>query len=218
MGVIIRMNSKELVQDFLGEFNNRKFNFLLVSHDIKTNGSRKNVYSLNRLIPPPNVTSIYVNKGMCDKYVNAYLEYIQGKQASALIAAMVKLAVVDDTNVVILCSEREAEYNYTKIICQYIESLYGVKTYSYKKFSKDPKGCKSKPKNKDKFLKKLKAKMENFDPEKISSSVDVDGLKNKLKGWSRKELIHFCDDNHIKYDDDFSKKELIKKIIKKVTK
>lgn len=218
MGAIIRMNSKQLLNHFLGEFNNQKFNFLLVSYDIKTNGKCKNVYSLSRLIPPPNVTSIYVNKGMCDKYIDAYLNYLQGKQNAALVAAMVKLAVVDDTNVVILCSEREAEHEYTKIICKYIESLYGIKTYSYKKFCKNPKKCKSKPTDKDKFSKKLKSRLENFDPDKMRTSIDVNGLKAKLNSWSKSDLIQFCKKNEIKYDKNCSRKELIKAIMKKIRK
>lgn len=212
MGAIIRMSSKEFLKKFVKEEDYRKFNFLLISEDIKNNKEYNNVYSLKALIPPPNIISIFVNEGRSDKYVRKYIDYLRFPKVEALLTVIVKLAIIENSNVILLCSESEKEFGYLKIICDYIEKVYKVKTYSYKKYINNPKAC-EKVKDKKEVVKILEKKLKNFD-EDVETGVNKKELKRRLQELSKKELRGYCKYHSISVDKDDSKEKIIKRIIK----
>lgn len=212
MAVIIKMDSKEFLDDFVKEFNYKKYNFLLVSQDIKTKKTYDNVYAIPSLIPPPNVIAKLINSGKASDYEKKYVQYLSAPKQDALITVLVKLAVVENSNVVLLCSKDEDKYCYLDILANYIESIYGAKVYSYKKYKKNPKKCDSAGDRKKKIVKVLRKKMKNIDTS-AEPTVDKSELKDRLGQLKTKELISFAKDKGLKLKKDMSKKEMIKKII-----
>lgn len=212
MGAIIRMSSKEFLKTFVKKEDYRKFNFLLISEDITSLGKYKNVNSIPTLIPPPNVVSVFVNEGLSDKYVKKYINYLQLPRVEAILTVIVKLAIVENTNVVLLCSEKEDEFGYLNIIGKYIKTVYNVPTYSYKRFRKDPSSCES-VKNKKKVIKILDHKLKNIDTS-AESNINLHEMKRRLQTLSKKELRGFCKQHSIDCKKDDTKEKLIKRILK----
>lgn len=218
MGLIMKMDSKKFINKFLKEFNPEEFQFLLISENITTNNEHKNVMALPALIPPVNISSIYVNEGFSKEYKKKYLEYLKKENIKALVTIIVNAAVIQNLNVVLLCSKSESEFKYLDMICEFIEAEYKMKTYSYKKFSKDPKKS-MQIDNKEKVsnilfknIEKLKESGANFD-----SKINESKLEKKLNKLDKKELVKYCKYKNIKVNKGASKKDIIKKIVKRLT-
>lgn len=215
MGVIIRMDSKKFIKDFLKEQDPMKFQFILISENITTKEKFKNVKAIPRLIPPLNVMSEYINEDF-KSYKKSYLSYLKQPQIEAFLSIIVKAAVVNDLNIVLLCSKSENEFKYLKLICNYIEEIFKMKTYSYKQFKKDQKAMKIK--NKDEIMKILGKKFERMEKEEVDLETKYDKKKlvKELKKLGRKELIRLAKSKNIKLDEDMDKEEMAKKIAKKI--
>lgn len=212
MGAIIRMSSKEFLKSFVKNEDYRKFNFLLISEDIKNENKYKNVNSIPTLIPPPNIISAFINEGFSDKYIKKYINYLQIPRVEAILTVIVKLAVVENTNVVLLCSEKEDEFGYLKLIGKYIKTVYKVPVYSYKRFKSDPSSCEMVRKKKE-VVKILDNKLKNID-NSANPNINLNEIKRRLQTLSKKELRGFCKQHSIGYKKDDSKEKIIKRILK----
>lgn len=218
MGCIIRMDSEKFVMKFLKEYDANDFQFILVSDNITTTKKYKNIMAIPALIPPPNVISEYINEGFSKDYKKKYLDYLKKDDVNALVSILVK-AAMGDMRLVLLCSKSEDEYKYLKMLCEFIENYYKLKSYKLKDFKKDPeKACKIK--NKDEVVKILSKTMEKLKDvgENLSPEIDKDKFIKKLKKLEKKELYTFCKNKGIKVDKDMGKDDLIKKIKKKLFK
>ena len=216
MAVIMKMVSDTFLNKFIKDEDYKNFNFLLVSENIKTDKKYKNVYVLNSLIPPANVISEFIANGNSDRYMKKYVDYLSTSKPSTLIAVAVKLAALENSNVVLLCTKDEDEFKYLDILCQYIEHLYDVKICTYKKYKKNPEKY-DLTKNKKKIAKVIKEEINKAEDSRYnskSSYVDKSALKEKLKELSKKELKALCKQNSIDYKKDMEKKDLIKVILK----
>lgn len=214
MGSIIKIASKDFLKRFCEKEDVTKFNFLVISEDIKTKSKFDNVYALKRLIPPPNIVSVFVDKGFCKKYKGMYLDYLSIPENEILLTSLVKCAVVDNTNVVLICSEHEKQYMYLEMICEYLENIYKVNTVTYKQYKKHPGDCNSDINRKEvDYILKVKIKSAKI---AVDDSITIDSkmFKEKLKDCSRKELLKFCKVNDIKFKKDDDKPQLIKRILK----
>jgi len=213
MAAIIKMNSKEFLDDFLKNFNYKKYNFLLVSQDIKTEKKYDNVYATPSLIPPPNVVSELLGSGNASKYEKKYVNYLSNPKVESLITVLVKLATVENSNVVLLCSKDEDEYGYLDILGDYITAIYGAKVFSYKKYKKNPKKCNSVGDNKKKIIKVLKKKLNDIDTD-AEATIDKSEIKERLKQLKKSELIEFAKSKGLKLKKSMEKSDMVKKIIK----
>lgn len=212
MGTIIRMNSKEFLKDFLGKFNPMAYNIVLVSEDIKTKQKYKSVTSLPKLIPATSVISKLVSDCDDKEYYKRYYSQLSQKECDMLITIIVKLALVDDVDVILMCSETESEYGYLEGICNYIEEFYLVDTYSYKKYKKNPKKCRIK-----KSRKTEKAVMRRFEAYRKmqtgKSRVSKSDIKGKLEKLDKSDLKQLAKRQGIKASG-MSRSDMIKKILK----
>lgn len=217
MGAIIRMDSKKFMKDFIPEIEKHEdYQFIVISENITTKNKFKNVKAIPRLMPPPQVVGTYVDEGM-KEYKQVYLQYLKNPQIEAFISIIVKAAVVNDMNLVLLCSKSEDEYKYLDLICEYIEQVYGLNTFTWKDFQKNPEKA-SKIKHKDDVMKTLTKKFNKME----KSNVDLDTKPDKedvikeLKKFDKKELKKYAKSKKIKLGDDMDKKDMIKKIAKKM--
>lgn len=214
MACIIQMSSDKFLDSFIKKYDYKKFNFLLISEDVKTSKKYKNVYSIPTLLPPPNIVSEFVARGYTNKYVKKYVDYLQTPRVEAMITVLVKLCVIDNSNVILLCSKAENEFRYIDIICQYIENIYGVKTYTYKKYKKNPDKCEEiSDKEKKKIVKVLEYKLNQIQDIE-SPRLSKKEAKSRFETLNKKELKAYLKSQGINYDSDDSKKSMIKKLLK----
>jgi len=213
----MKMNSKTFMKKFLREYNPDDFQFLLISEDITTSGEHKNVMSIKALIPPINIASIYVNEGMTKEYKKKYLEFLKKDNIKALVTIIVNAAVIHNNNIVLLCSKSEDEFGYLDMLCEFIEAEYKMKTYTFKKFHKDPERA-LQIDNKEKVSNIVFKQMEKLKESGINldSKVDPEKVKKKLKKLDKDELIKYCKHKGIKVDPEMPRKKIIKKIMKRL--
>lgn len=207
MATIIRMGSDEFVKKFIKKEDYKKFNFLLVSDDVFTDKSFDNVYSLKALLPPPNIISVFINEGYSERYRDKYFKYLSNPRVEGLLTVIVKLVVVDKSDVVLLCSKNETEFKYLSMICEYIEAVYHVKSCSYKKYTKNREKYRDMKYGK-KTLNVLKKKLKEIKEVPVPQ-ITRSEMKKRLKSMDKKELRILCKKNSIDFSKDDSKKDLI---------
>lgn len=211
MASIIIMRSDELLDSFLTKFNVENYNFIAISDDIKTTQDESNVFSLKRLLPPSKALTCMINGNDIEGYFKKYFRYLSRPEVEIFLTTIVKLAVMEDSNVVLLCSKAEDEMKYLKAIKKYLETVYHVNVYSYKKYKKNPKKCDS-VENKKKTEKILKEKIKRS--QNVRIELDKDEVLSRLKHMSTQAIIDFAKANDIKVKKSMSRKEVIKKITK----
>jgi hypothetical protein len=216
MGAIIRLNSKKFINDFMSEVNHKDFQFILVSDFITTDGRCDNVRAIKRLMPPPNVMREFVD-GNKKAYKKAYMKYMQNPDIESIIAIIVKAAIVNDMKMVLLCSKSEAEFEYLEYLCEFIEAVFKMKTYSWKDYSKDPEAA-SKVKNKDEVIRIFNKKYEMMQKTGVdlSTTHNKDKYIKEVKKLGRKGMKKLAKSKNIKLDEDMSKDDMAKKIVKKL--
>lgn len=220
MGCIIRIDSEKFITKFLNEFNCKDFQFIPISENITSNRTHKNIMPIPALMPPPNIISTFINEGYGKEYKSKYYNYLSKDEVNILVLTMVKAAALSDMQIVLICSKSEDDYKYLKLICEFIENEYKLKTYTLKDYNDNPSKA-NKVKNKDEIIKivtKVMSKLQDSDIKTVSATIDKDKFIKKLKKLDKKELKVYCKSKGIKIDDDFDKDEIIKKIKKKVFK
>lgn len=213
MSHIICMDSKEFLKKFIKKYNHKKYTFFLISEDVKTSGDYDNVYLLKALIPPPNVVSEFVNKGYSKKYKEKYLQYLTMPKVEMFLTIIVKFAVMDKRDVVLLCSDNETQYKYLKLISVYLENVYNVNTCSYSEYDKNPEKSVA-YKSKKQVLKILEKKLSNIKASDMKTSVNLKVFKKRLQSLSKKELKSYCKERGISIKKDDDKDDIIKRILK----
>lgn len=219
-GIIIKMNSKKFFKKFIEDKNVilKRYNYILISHEINTNGTHDNVTRATTLIPPASVIGHQIN-GDIDKYYNSYMEYLATPECLHLLLTMVK-ASIDGMDIVLLCSKSEDEYAYLDMINEFLQRNFSINVYDFEDVVNDIDKCrKLKDINATKkamlsaieYLRK--AREEN---KKLQDKKDKVKVKSELKDMKKKELKSICKDYGIKFDKDAEKKDLIKKILKKM--
>lgn len=214
----MRMNSEKFIMNFMKDYDPSEFQFILVSENISTEKRYKNVMSVPALIPPPNIIATHINEGYGKEYKKKYLDFLKKGEINSLVSIIVK-AALGGMNIVLLCSKSEDEYKYLKLLCEFIEDEYKLKTYTLKSFKEDPKKA-SKIKNKEEVVRVLAKAMEKLHDvgNKLSPEIDEDKFIKRLKKLDKNELRVYCKNKGIKIDNDMDKKDIIKKIRKKVFK
>lgn len=230
MGSIIRVGGEEALSKFLKHEDVRsdieKYHFIVISDHVKIReldkkGSPKNakLTYFKGLVPNPGVVAIRVNGGT-KEYKNAYLDQLQTDLMDSVVSIIVKSAIPNDLNIVLVCSETEdKDWGYLKLLCKYIEIAYKAKTYSYKKYLKDVKKA-SKVENIDEITaivtKKLSKYADQFDfnVEIGMNGVPKDKVKKKYSEMSRKKLIKIAKKKDIKVSKDDPREKIVKKLVK----
>lgn len=216
MGAIIRMESKKFFKDFLPEVNQKDYQFIVISEFIKTNGKSPNVKAIQRLMPPAKVLSEFID-GNKKAYKKAYLNYLQNPQIESFLSIIVKAAVINDMNIVLICSHSENEFKYLKYICEYIETVFKLKTYTWADFNTDPEKAR-KIKNKDEVAQILNKKFEKMQKlgVNLETNVDKEKVVKQLKELGKKGMKKIAKAKGIKLDEDLSKDKMAKKLAKKL--
>lgn len=219
-GIILKMNSKKFFKKFVEDKDVilKKYNYILASHEINTNGTHENVVRVTSLVPPASIIGHQIS-GDISKYYNAYMEYLATPECLHLLLTMVK-ASIDGMDMVLICSKTEDEYAYLDMIGEFLERNFAIKAYEFEEFVDNEDKCR-KLKDVDATKKAMasaieylrKAKEEN---KKIQDQKDKVKVKAELKDMKKKELKGICKEYGIKYDKDSEKKDLIKKILKKM--
>lgn len=218
MACLIKMDSKKFIKDFCKEYNPHNFHIILVSKDITSRGKYDNVYVAEDLYPTKEVFGARINAGS-KEFELKYLRQLQNhKDASFILATIVKSIIKYKMNVVLLCSETEDEYGFVDIICDYLETVYKLPTVTMKQLKKKgDKLLKKSPKNIDEiekaYLKVITSMEETSDSKK---EKDKEGKKlrkelHKLIDESKKKKLYKMLTKYSDFDediDDCTKQEL----------
>lgn len=214
MACIITMNSKELLTKFITKYDYRRYNFLLISENVKSNGQHKNVYSIPSLIPPPNIISTFITEGYGKTYANNYIDYISTPRVESMITIAVKLATMDKSNVIFLCSKDEEECKYMHLISQYIQTTYKVPTFTFEQYNKNPKKCEmASEKINKKTIKILEKKISAIKNVEKEAKKSVKNFKEYVKKLDKDDLKALSKQLHITDYKKYSTKKLRKKVI-----
>lgn len=214
MGCIIHMNSETFINDLLKEYDHRTFQYVLISQDITTEKRYNNAISLTGLLPSPDVITEYINEGFTEGYKKECLNFYKKPEKNSLIAILVNMAL-KGFNIVLLCSAKEEEFKYLKLLCDFIEEQYKLLTYTYKKYNKNPEKA-MKIENVEEVGRILTKKMESFQSQGINIQENIDPEKylKKLKKLSSEELRAYAGRLGVKVNSEISDKKILKKLKK----
>lgn len=215
MASIILMKTSEFINEFCGKYNHRNFNFLLISNDVKTKGKYNNVTQLRSLLPPTNAVSAYLNGSDKQAYHQKYYKHLASAQNDSILTTVVKLAAIDDTNIVFLCTDDEAEIKYLKPLQTYIETVFYVKVCKFKEYRQNEKKCECNI-NPKKTNKALAYKFKVLQEKNVGVPSIRAHIYPKLQEMKTKQLIKFAESKGIYVKKDISREKLLKKIDKEL--
>lgn len=215
MASIIIMRSDEFLKSFINTYNYENYNFILVSSDITTSHKFKNVFRIKQLLPPTKAISCKLNGNDKDEYYKKYVKHLMRPDIEIYLTTIAKLVVSENSNVVILCSKDEDEsLGYIKILKDYLEEIYKLKVYTYKKYKKDKDPDSAM--NKKKTLKIIAKKLQIAAESGTEANIDMEEFVGRLKHMKKKTVYEFAKSRGIKVNKNMDKSEIIKKIMKKL--
>lgn len=146
MNYIIRCEGEGVLNDFLeslSEKEQKAVKIILCSLDLNPKGFnyfKKQLFKYKILVPPPNIIARYIS-GDIDKsdYKKEVIHFYNNPEVSFYINQLVSELFNNNSILVLACSDLEKDYSYIKILTDdYIEPIYGIDTYSAKKYHKKP--------------------------------------------------------------------------------
>lgn len=215
MGTIIQMTSKELVKDFLPNIKDvNDYNFITISENVRVKNKLENVKAIPRLIPPIAAMNLFTS-GDKKGYKKAYHQYLNTIEIDAFIYIMLKAVVDHDLKLVLICSPFEAQFNYIKLLTDYIESIYDLKTYTVKSYLKDKESA-HKISNLDTVRAIINKKAEKLEKSGIDINPDKSDkeLIKDLKQLKKKDLIKMAKKRNVKIKKGDGRKKIAKAIAK----
>lgn len=214
MSTIITMNSKEFLKKFIRKYDYRDYQFLLISNNIKSTGKHKEAYSLDSLTPTSLTLSTLINGNDKKAYKRKYLNHLSSPKNDGLITLIMKLMVFDEADVILLCTEEEESFGYMKLLKEYIEGIYGVDVYSFKKYDKDPDSAES-VSNPKRTVKILKKKLQTMDKRAVTGEkMSKKAVRSKLNELTKKELKMYAKERGIIIPKGVDKEALVKFLTK----
>lgn len=206
---MILMKSSEFIKDFCGKYDHTKFNVILVSNDIKTKGKHSNIYKATSLLPPTNAVSSYLNGNDKKSYYNKYFKHLACAQNDGIITTLVKLVTVDNTDVILLCTDDEAELKYFKPLKIYLEKVYNIKVFKFKDYKKNPNKCESDI-NPQKTRKVLNYKYKIMKEHNVGVPLIRSSVLPVLNRMKRKAVYNMARSYGVHIKSDWSKEKMIK--------
>jgi hypothetical protein len=191
---IVKITSRDKLNKILKKLSDdiSRAEFLVASEIIKRKDLPEDAVVLNYgfLIPSPALITIYSVEGRKhSEYDKDYLRYLSHPANMYFINEALMNASEYDLDVFLICALDEEEYGYIEMTGDFIESLYGIKVLSSKKYL-NGKQCKIDNENLysrcKSFKTKLRVKMEDshLNPEAMFKGMifKKDLKKMKKKG------------------------------------
>jgi len=103
------------------------------------------------------------------------------------------------------------------MLCEYIEAVFKLKTYSYKKYMKDPDKA-LKVKNKDEIKKILAKKFEKAERQgvRLDTESNKERYLKELKKLGKKGMKQLAKARGVKIDKDLGTEKMAKQLLKKL--
>ncbi len=226
-GMMISVDSKQFIEDFINEEIVSEYYYVIVSDMIKISDgdsiAKSKISILRSLIPPTKVRGRKINENMTE-YCNAYMRYLASPEIFPSIVTLVK-AYLNGLNIVLICSDdEEKDLKILYLLSQYILDTFGITVFPYDYYRKHKKECRKVQDNLDDVYKVYESAVEWAKSHKSEGQLEREQNKTKerlqeeLKEMDSKELKKICKELDIIYDKSMSKKEIRKAIIKKVLK
>lgn len=179
---LIRMSPKDLI-DFGKNQNAKKAQYVVVSRDLTVLDSDDNIVAMKELIPPSSIMAEFMNKGYTKKYRKSFKRYLSDPTIMVSIAALATAVVTNKVPVIVLCSEREHDCKYTKVLFEFLKEEFGIKGVSYKKYLRKPN-----KKIPSKKLKKIKNKVDDIRHKLNSAKITNTNVRARLMSYKAQLL------------------------------
>lgn len=191
---LITMDSKTWVTSLCKDFDPNEFQYVVISRDIKSNNSSARVISLTGLCPPTEtVLSKFIEKGFCKAYKKGYANVLKDPKNIQAIANIVEVLFKGDKDIIFMCSPREKEYKYLKLLTEHISKKFGIKIIKYKEFKEDPK-----KEHNDKKTRKNALLKAREDKKALKKSNPISNQGKEYKRIEYFSAVNFCTDEQIK--------------------
>ena len=215
-GCIVRMTDKDYLEKFINKVKPESFTRVIISQSIRLDKDYPDTLRLKNLFPPPYCTSINIrNDGCTDEYVEAYREYLQRPEHLTLLAILVSAVLKTGGRLALICTKAEKQFGHLRIICDLLEDIFFLKSYSLKKFlaAKEisiPNKTEISTRHNEVLEYLNKIELENKHQQNILRKKMIEDLKDRGKHW----LYSYCIKKGIKAKKKYSKSKLIENIIK----
>lgn len=156
---------------------------------------RFDVYNYKVIIPTPKILNIYFDKGLTEEYRQEYLKHLSKPDVLFFVNEVIYYAWAYNRDLIFVCSDDEKEFEYMRILGEFIESIYGIEMISFKKYKKDKKhskcsksiadvleDCKTR---RDDLVRKLDA-LDISLPETLYKRITWTSIKNLPKKFKKK--------------------------------
>lgn len=143
MGVYY-MDTKEFLTHFVSDMgidNVLNYQYVIISNTLKTNQSLDNITRYNELYPTASTVNLFLSLETQDdpetygEFIDAYWDELD--ESKYIIGVILKYMFTEKTEVIFINSPTEARrIPYMEALAAYIEQIFGVPVYNYKKLRK----------------------------------------------------------------------------------
>lgn len=109
---------------------------VVVSDNLKTDGTLDNVTHIPQLVPPAPIAQKHI-AGDVVGFNNAYYKYLQVPAITVIISTLFNSAAEEGKDIVFLCSAMEDSFAYLELIGNYAQAVFGIEPVELKKILKD---------------------------------------------------------------------------------
>lgn len=176
--MLFYLNAKEFEKVFLVNESDKdilKTQYVLISTRIRTSGRYDNILLRNNFYP---VSEVIINSDNEEQLKSYY--FSQLKENIVELALFVQYSLVEEGNVVFMCSTKESRVHYLYYLAKYIENKFKYPVYNYTDYAL--KLVKLKKYNEVEVYKKIqnilnKSKKESKKQQKILNKYKKESLK-----------------------------------------
>lgn len=108
---------------------------VVVSDNLKTDGSLDNVTHIPQLVPPAPIAQKHI-AGDVVGFNNAYYKYLQVPAITVIISTLFNSAAEEGKDITFLCSAMEDSFAYLELIGNYAQAVFGIEPVPLKRILK----------------------------------------------------------------------------------
>lgn len=109
--------------------------FVIVSTRIRKTGENQNVVSVGKLFPRPEILSDYRMEMDKDFFKREYWKQLEKNKV--VLAILIQSAIIYKTPIIFLCTPKEYNLKYFKILREYVMDTFGYPMINYLKYKKN---------------------------------------------------------------------------------
>lgn len=141
----MRCEGDRAINEFLGmlsESERSQVQIIMCSTELNKDGfllRDRQLWDYKLLVPPPNIIGRYAQGDIdYDRYEKEVKHFYAHPKTAYFINELVPRLLDNCTILALCCSTLESDYAYIKILSDFIDEIYGIRSYTPKKYKKNP--------------------------------------------------------------------------------